>query len=169
MTARRIILVAGAAVVLAACQGGADSPTTTATPTSLVELPTATSTSVPDTTTTLAPVDQLSAPKYQIIDRNPIANAPGDELVVLLDPTSYESLTDIDLQDLIAEVVELFPPVWSVHVIDDAAAAAIVIDPDATNADLASISDHYFARLDNGFEITYLGPFSSSGSGVLGS
>ena len=156
-------------MVLVACQGGADSPTTTVTQSSLVELPSATSTSVPDTTTTLAPVDQLSAPRYQIVERLPIANASGDDLVVLLDPTSYESLTDIDLQDLIAEVVELFPPVWSVHVIDDASATSIVIDPDASNADLASISDHYLARLDNGFEITYLGPFSSSGSGVLGS
>ncbi|MCB1245999.1 MAG: hypothetical protein KDB69_01890, partial [Acidimicrobiia bacterium] len=114
------------------------------------------------------PIEELSAPQYQIVFREP-TDGPGDELVIELDPTSYDTLTDIDIQDLFAEIVELFPPVWTAHLVDDPAAVAVVVDPDATPEDLDAVGDHYLARLDNGFEITYLGPFAESGSGVLGS
>lgn len=88
---------------------------------------------------------------------------------MLLDDTSYESLTDIDLFDIIAEVVELFPPISEVHVVDDIVAANTVTDPEATSADMQAIQSNYLARLENGFTITYLGPFASSGSAELGS
>jgi hypothetical protein len=167
-SAKRIVLIAAVALVVAACQGGAADTTTSTTGSSLVELPPPPTTLVEVTTTTLAPIDELSAPEYQIVKRVPGEGA-GDELVVLLDPTSYETLTDIDIQDLIAEVVEFFPPVSILHVVDDPAAVNIVGNPEATPEEIESIEVHYLARLDNGVEITYLGPFSESGSGVLGS
>ena len=71
--------------------------------------------------------------------------------------------------DGLAEVIELFPPVWTAHLIDDPAAANVVGNPNATESELEAIADHYFARLDNGFEITFLGPFADSGGGVIGS
>ena len=163
----RVLLFASVALALSACQNSAVDTTTT-TESSLIDLPPVPTTVVEETTTTLAPIDELSAPEYQIVKRIP-GDGVGDELVVLLDPSSYDTLTDIDLQDLIAEVVEFFPPVWTVHVVDDQAAVEVVIDPEATDEDLAEIEDHYLARLDNGVEITYLGPFSESGTGVLGS
>lgn len=164
----RIMLLVGVSLVLAACQGSSAETTTSTTESSLVELPPPPTTLVEDTTTTLAPIDELSAPEYQIVRRTP-GEGTGDELVVLLDPTSYDTLTDIDIQDLIAEVVEFFPPVWIVHVVDDISAVAVVGNPDASAAEVASIDGHYLARLDNGVEITYLGPFAESGTGVLGS
>lgn len=163
----RILLFAGVTLVLTACQNGA-ADTTTTTESSLIDLPPVPTTVVEDTTTTLPPIDELSAPQYQIVKRIP-GDGIGDELVVLLDPTSYDTLTDIDIQDLIAEVVEFFPPVWTLHVVDDQVAVAVVIDPEATEDEIEAIEDHYLARLDNGVEITYLGPFSESGTGVLGS
>lgn len=165
---KRIVLLVGVSLIVAACQGGAAETTTSTTESSLVELPPPPTTLVEVTTTTLAPIDELSAPQYQIVKRTP-GEGTGDELVVLLDPTSYETLTDIDIQDLIAEVVEFFPPVSILHVVDDPEAVEIVSNPEATPEELASIEVHYLARLDNGVEITYLGPFSESGSGVLGS
>jgi len=90
-------------------------------------------------------------------------------VVVLLDKTSYDSLTDIDLFDIIVEVVELFPPISEVHVVDDVEAANTVTNPDATEAQLQAIESSYLARLENGFTITFLGPFASSGTAVLGS
>jgi hypothetical protein len=134
----------------------------------LVDLPQPTDSSTTSTTTTTTPLQELSAPEYQIVRRIP-GDGVGDELVILVDPSSYETLTDIDIQDLFAEVVELFPPVWTAHLVDDPGAVDVVIDPDATTAERAAVEDNYFARLEKGFEITYLGPFSDAGSGVLGS
>ena len=90
-------------------------------------------------------------------------------VVVLLDIASYETLTDIDLENIIADVVQRFPPIATVHVIDDPAAANVVGNPDATEAQIEPISGHYLARLDDGFSITFLGPFATAGSAVLGS
>ena len=90
-------------------------------------------------------------------------------MVVLLDATSYETLTDIDLEDVIADVVHRFPPIASVHVIDDPAAANVVGNPDATDEQIEAIAEHYLARLDDGFSITFLGPFAPAGATVLGS
>ncbi len=167
---RRLVLVIGLALFVAACQNGSDANTSTTRDSTLLTLPeqTAPTTSLPSETTSPEPIVDLTAPRYQIVQRT-FGEGVGDEVVVLLDPTSYETLTDIDIQDLIGEVVDLFPPVAIAHIVDDPAAANVVGNPDASAAEIASIQDHYFARLDNGFEITFLGPFASSESNVLGS
>lgn len=164
---RFVVLVVGCGLLVAACQDSAESPTTTAA-SSLLTLPPATAPATSSTTTTLAPAEQLSSPQYQIVQRTP-GEAGGDTVVVLLDTASYETLTDIDLEDIIADVVQRFPPVATVHVIDDPAAANVVGNPEATEAQIEPISDHYLARLDDGFSITFLGPFAPAGSAVLGS
>jgi hypothetical protein len=110
----------------------------------------------------------LTPPEYAIVDRAE-TDAPGDTVVVLLDPESYTSLTDIDLYDIIAEVVDLFPPISELHIVDDVGAVNTVTNPEASVEDLALIEDNYLVRLDNGFEITYLGPFAASGTAILGS
>lgn len=152
---------------LTGCTSSSDAESTT-TIAPITTLPQSTTTTSEPTTTTLAPIVELNAPAYRIVDRRPIEGS-GDEVVVLLDPSSYDSLTDLDLYDLIAEVVELFPPVSVLHVVDSAAAANVVVNAEATDAERASLSANYLARLDDGFRVTYLGPFATSGSAVLGS
>ncbi len=161
--------LAALALIASGCSSSGGTGTTVATDpiTTLPPSTTVPTTTVP-TTTTLAPVNVLSAPDYRIFARTP-TDGLGDEVTVLLDPTTYDSLTDIDLYDVIYEVVELFPPVTTLHVVDSSAAAIVVSDPEASEEDLDSVSANYFARLDDGFRITYLGPFASSGSTVLGS
>jgi hypothetical protein len=110
----------------------------------------------------------LTPPEYSIVDRAE-TDAPGDTVVVLLDSESYTSLTDIDLYDIMAEVVDLFPPISELHIVDDAAAANTIANPDATPEEIALIGDNYLVRLENGFKITYLGPFAASGTAILGS
>ena len=154
-------------VSLTACTSSSDDGSTT-TIAPITTLAPSTTTTVEPTTTTLAPIQELDAPSYRIVDRQPIEGS-GDEVVVLLDPSSYDSLTDLDLYDLIAEVVELFPPVSVLHVVDSAAAANLVVNAEATDAERASLASNYLARLDDGFRVTYLGPFATSGSAVLGS
>lgn len=164
---KRIVLVISAAFLVAACQGTSGA-TTTSRESPLLTLPPATTQPPTTTSTTLVPVKQLSSPEYQIVQRTP-GDGTGDSVVVLLDTDSYETLTDIDLEDVIADVVRRFPPIATVHVIDDPAAANVVGNPDASDAQIEAIADHYLARLDDGFSITFLGPFAPAGSSVLGS
>jgi hypothetical protein len=121
----------------------------------------------PITTTSSSPKSTLAAPEYTIVDR--IEGEAGDTVVVLLDSSTYNSLTDLDLYDLIAEVVELFPPIAAVHVVDNASAANVVANPDASEAERQASAANYLARLDDGVKIVYLGPFAAAGTAVLGS
>lgn len=157
------------AMVSVACDSSGTSETTSSSSdVPLATLASSDSTGTPATTTTSTPKTVLSAPEYRIVDRIDGEGA-GDTVVVMLDAATYDSLTDLDLYDLIAEVVELFPPVGVLHIVDDAAAANVVANPDASEAERQATVGNYLARLENGFQITYLGPFASSGTAVLGS
>lgn len=170
--ARLGLLIAVVAVVAPACSSsGTQDTSTSSTNAPLTTLVTPQSTATGGETTTTepdAPKTILTAPEYRIVDRIE-GDGVGDTVVVLLDPATYDSLSTLDLYDLIAEVVELFPPVAAVHVIDDPAAGSVVSDPEASEADRQATAMNYLARLENGYQITYLGPFASSGTAVLGS
>ena len=164
-----VVLAAVVLTVSAGCSSSADPTSTTAEAVVVTTLPSTTmSTTSTTSSTTLPPISQLSPPAYRIVDRVP-TDGPGDEVVVLLDPSSYDTLTDLDLYDLIAEVVELFPPIATLHVVDDAAAANAVAVADTSTTEMPVPSENYLARLENGFRIVYLGPFAASGTAVLGS
>ncbi len=167
----RIALLVVAGLILAACTSSATTETTTSssqTPLTTLGADATTTTLPPRSTTSTSPAGQITPPRYQIVERIE-GEEGGDTVVVLLDPSSYDSLTDLDLFDIIAEVVELFPPISVIHVIDDPAAANTVVNPDASDAEIETIQGNYLARLDNGVTITFLGPFASSGTAVLGS
>jgi len=168
----RVSLVVALGLVAVSCtaSGSVDTNSTSATGTVAPPTSAATSTTVEvqTTTSTSTPAGQTAPPRYRIVERTE-TDAPGDTVVVLLDKTSYDSLTDIDLFDIIAEVVELFPPISEIYVVDDVGAVNTVADPDVTEAQLQAIQSNYLARLENGFTITFLGPFASSGTAVLGS
>jgi hypothetical protein len=166
---RRVVFILVVAAVVAACSPSATRSSSTSTAESVTTLETAPPTTIAaSTTSSVAAAPSLTPPTYQIIWRNPI-EGQGDEIVVLLDVASYNSLTDLDVFDLIADVVERFPPVTVAHIVDDHDAAVVVTNPDASAAEQNEFADNYLARLDEGFRITYLGPFADSGTAVLGS
>ena len=164
------ILVAVALLAAACTSDSAPESTTSSSLTPLTIAATVTTTSPPvaAATTTTQPLSTLTPPDYAIVDRAE-TDAPGDTVVVLLDPESYTSLTDIDLYDIIAEVVDLFPPISELHIVDDVGAVNTVANPDSTAEEIVLIGDNYLVRLENGFKITYLGPFAASGTAILGS
>ena len=164
------ILVA-VALIAAACTSTSAPESTTSS--SLTPLTTSATVTLPqpvvvETTTTTQPLSTLTPPKYAIVSRVE-SDAPGDTVVVLLDAESYTSLTDIDLYDIIAEVVDLFPPISALHIVDDVAAVNVVANPDSTPEEIVLVGDNYLVRLEDGFKITYLGPFTASGTAILGS
>ena len=164
------ILVAVALIAAACTSNSAPESTTSSSLTPLTVSATVATTSpaAAETTTTTQPLSTLTPPEYAIVDRAE-TDAPGDTVVVLLDPETYTSLTDIDLYDVMAEVVDLFPPITELHIVDDAGAVNAVANPDATAEEIALIGDNYLVRLEDGFKITYLGPFAESGTAILGS
>lgn len=169
----RVSIFVVVALIGAACTssqtGGTTTTTFAQTPVTTLGSDATTTTVAPaESTTSAPPAAQITPPRYQIVDRIK-GDGTGDTVVVLLDPTSYDSLTDVDLFDIMAEVVELFPPISVIHIVDDAAAANVVANPDASDAEIQAIQGNYLARLDNGFTITYLGPFASRGTAILGS
>jgi len=108
-----------------------------------------------------------AVPEFEILERQ--SGESGDTLVVLLDPTSYTSLTDIDLQNVLAEVVEDFPPVAAVHVIDDERAAPLIGKEQLTPEEQQLLENFYLVKLEDGFRITFVGPFADVAPTVLGS
>ncbi len=161
----RPVIIGGVMVVVAGCTlGSVETTTTTAPPPSTTTPPTTSST----TTTTLAPLPDPTFPDYTIAQRIEDAQN-GDTVVVLLDANSYTLLTDIDLYNVIADVVERFPPVYEAHVIDSLPAADLVFIEDPTDEQLQILAEHYFAKLEEGFRIVYQGQFAELGTTVLGS
>ena len=175
---RALSCVLGLALFCAACSGDdaeASSSTTSSTsaaPVTSIPAPestTSTSTAAPTSTTTTSvdPFGQASLPEYTIVSRE--AGADGDTIVVLLDENSVTSLTDIDLQNVLVDVVERFPPILTAHIVDDATATEAVLVAIPTAAEQELLDRYYLVRLEEGFRIVFTGPFSDTPTTILGS
>jgi len=160
-------------VPIAACsEAGSATPTTEVALTSLPpasvtsEAP-ATSTTTTTSTTISSSAAALGLPEYSVVAR--VEDPSGDTLVILLDTSTYTTLSDIDLENVIADVYERFAPVVEIHVVDSQAAAQLVLADEVTDEQSVVLDDHYLVRLEEGFRIIYLGPFGSLANSILGS
>lgn len=167
--ASRILIAVVSAALLASCSSSSETTTTTSTTTSTTT--TTTTTAPPTTTTTTTTTIQQEPPafpEYRIIERIVVPET-GDTVVLLLDPATYTSLSDLDIYDVIADAVDRFPPILEAHVVDsqEAADAVLIEEPDEEQEAILTVD--YLARLEDGFRIVYLGPFEESGTAVLGS
>ena len=168
--ASKILLILAVALVAAGCSSSSDDTTTTVpttTSTTTTTAPTTTTTTVPATSTTV-PQEPPPFPEYRIVERI-IVPETGDTVVLLLDPASYTSLSDLDIYEVIADAADRFPPILVAHVVDSPEAAEAVLLEEPDEAQQRALDDHYLARLEDGFRIVYLGPFEDSGTAVLGS
>ena len=174
-------VVVSLVLVGAACSGdGSDESSTTATSTTVAPVTSLASSGSTEaapttsesptssvTTSSAAPEDPLTFPAYTIVTRDP--GDSGDTVVVLLDKDSYSSLTDIDLANVLADVVDRFPPILTAYVVDDADAAVSVLVASPTETDLELLSNHYLVRLEEGFRMVFAGPFEDTPVAILGS
>lgn len=172
--ARFLLLCSFAALVLVACNGDETSETTTSlaaiTTTSLSPLDSssttgATTTTQVDSTTTTVGDGVIPDPEWTIAQR--VEGDDGATVVILLDPESYERLTDIDIQNVVEDAREMFPPIYEVHVVDSEEAASTVLSEVIDTGDQAILDDHYLARLEEGFRLVFVGPFSEFGQIIL--
>jgi hypothetical protein len=162
----RAVVLTSLVVALSGCSLGSKETTTTTTA-AIIELTTTVATTT-TTSTTLAPLSEPAFPEYSIARR--VASADGrDTVVVLLDPGSYDVLSDVDLHDVLAEVVDRFPPVYTAHVVDSADAVDAVLAAEPTEEQLQILAEHYLVSLEEGFRVVYRGPFAELGTTVLGS
>ncbi len=174
---RQAIVVGLAMVLVASCSGDDDEPadevltsTTAASITTLgesVEASGAGETTTTTTTTTTTSQPELGFPEYSIISRE--ASDNGDIVVVLLDRETYESLSDIDLYNVMSDLVEQFAPVYEAHIVETQAAADALFIEEPTEDQQTALDNGYIARLEEGFRIIYMGPLEDSGVAILGS
>ncbi len=166
-----------AVLLVAACSGDEEPDeeaiTSTSTAATITTLGTAeqtsgtseTTTTTTTTTTTLAP--ELAFPEYSIISRE--ASENGDIVVVLLDRESYESLSDLDVHNVMSDLVEQFAPVYEAHIVESQAAADALFVEERSEDQQTALDNGYVARLEEGFRIVYVGPLEDSGVAILGS
>ena len=174
---RQVIAVGCALLVLGACSGDdepADESTTSTTAASITTLGESVeaaggddeaTTTTTTTTTTRAP--ELGFPQYSIISREAADN--GDIVVVLLDRETYESLSDIDVLNVMSDLVEQFAPVYEAHIVETQAAADALFVEEPSEEQQTALNNGYIARLEEGFRIVYVGPLADSGVAILGS
>ena len=165
----KTLLVIAAAMVIASCSSSSDTTTTTVpttTSTTTTTVPTTTTSTTVATTT--VPQEPPPFPEYRIVERVVVPET-GDTVVLLLDPASYTSLSDLDLYEVIADATDRFPPILIAHVVDSPEAAEVVLLEEPDEAQQRILEASYLARLEDGFRIVYLGPFEDSGTAVLGS
>ena len=126
-----VLLVFVVLLTAAACSGGEDDATSNTTLAPLVSTTgtgittgstggtavtgtTTTGSGATSSTITSTTSADLSFPQYVIYRRD--TGDAGDTVVVLLDPTSYDSLTDIDLENVLSDVTDRFTPVYELGV-----------------------------------------------------
>jgi hypothetical protein len=177
---RQALIVGIAVLVVAACSGDDDADesgnTTTTAPTitTLGDSETVAGGTESDqagaaatTSTTTAVALELSFPEYSIVSRE--ASENGDIVVVLLDRTSYESLSDLDVHNVVSDLVEQYAPVYEAYIVETEAAADALFVEEPTEEEQTALSIGYVARLEEGFRIVYEGPLADSGVAILGS
>jgi len=173
---RQAIVVGVAMMLIAACSGddsGSDVGTTTtiepSSITTLASTPAGTSgtAATTSTTTTTTTPPALAIPQYRIVSRE--AGDSGDTVVVLLDTSTYESLSDVDIYNVMSDLVEEYAPVYEAHIVDTPAAADDLFAENPTPEQQAELDQHYLARLEQGFRIVYLAQFADLGVAILGS
>ena len=173
---KQAIIVGTLVTLVASCSGDDDAvddsaaaTTTGVTITTLADsvevAGSSTQTTTSTTTSTTSP--ELSFPEYRIISRE--ASDSGDVVVVLLDTATYESLSDIDVHNVMSDLVEQYAPVSEAHIVETQAAADALFVEEPTEAQQAALDNHYIARLEEGFRIVYVGPLEASGVAILGS
>ncbi len=169
MRSRSYLFIATVLVIASCTSSNEPAATTTSTTSTTTSTTTTISPTTTTTSTTTTSVPSMpSFPEYRIAERI-ISVETGDTVILLLDPTSYTSLSDLDLYDVIADAVDRFPPIFEAHVVDspDAVSAVLAEDPDEEQR--KTLDEHYFVRLEDGFRIVYIGHFDGTDDAVLGS
>lgn len=165
------VLLIGA-LFASACTGGDDDGAETSIPSTTISGFDTTTTTTDDvdsstTSSTSPPEGVFAVPSYTIVERIP--GSDGDVLVIQLDPGSYDALDSEDLINVVADVVDRFPPVLEMHIVDSPQAAELVLGDNPTAEEAAVLADHYFVRLEDGARIVFVNTFSEAGQVILGS
>lgn len=166
----RILLLIAAALVAASCTSSNEPASTTASSTTTTTTTTTTTmatTTTSSTTTTSLP-GEATFPEYSIAHRE-YSPETGDTVILLLDPASYTSLSDLDLYEVIADAVDRFPPIFEAHVVDSQDAVSALLVEERDEDQKKTLELHYLVRLEDGFRVVYVGPFEGSDDQVLGS
>lgn len=156
---RFLLLIVALALLGAACNRGDDSELTTTTTTAASQRTTTT------TVATTAPGgDDTTTTAGEMVPYEIIAGESSGTYVVLVEPGDY---SDVDLQNIAEDVVDLYKPNL-VHIIDSEDAADLVTKDQVTADEQAILDAHYLARIE-GTQLLFLGPYAQFDSIQIGS
>lgn len=164
------------ALVVSACDRGAEPELTTTTTGASTEsspataAPAESTTSAPPTTeASSAPSTTLPVKEIEQVEIQVATTAEQGEVLWVTIPA--EDYTDRDLENFVVEQFDTEENLWELHVLDDAAAvdAARVPEADRTEEEQQLVDNHYLISLTEGNVITFHGPFESAGSFLIGS
>lgn len=154
-------------MVVTACNRGDESVETTSTPTSSA----ATTAASVATTTTEATLESTVAtttavvigmPSYEVFDA---AGADDESLIVVVEPGSY---TNVELENLVFDIVDRFAPATAI-VVDMQEAADLLLLDELDAAQQSFLAEHTLLQIEDGVEVTFLGPYSDLPALTVGS
>lgn len=165
---RAAVLVVALLVVSACNRGGDESVETTSTPTAVTTssaasvATTATTEGGGDTTTATTVAIVVGMPSYRVLEA---ADAEADSLIVVVEPGSY---TNVELENLVFDIVDRFAPASAV-VVDLQEAADLLLLDELDAAQQTFLAEHTVLQIEDGVEVTFLGPYSDLPALTIGS
>lgn len=155
-------------MVLTACnRGGDESVETTSTPTSsavttAATVATTTTESTLESTVATTTAVVIGMPSYEVLEA---ADGDDDSLIVVIEPGSY---TNVELENLVFDIVDRFAPATAV-VVDMQEAADLLLLDELDAAQQSFLAEHTVLQIEDGVEVTFLGPYSDLPALTVGS
>ena len=115
----------------------------------------------PSVATTTAVV--IGIPTYEIVSA--VAGDRGDALVVVIDTGAY---SNVELENLVFDIVDRFAPAV-VLVVDSQEAADLALLELLTDEEETILARHTLISIENGVEVTFLGPYADFPRLTIGS
>ena len=144
-------MVATTAVITETVATGAESAPTTATTESAGDSIVATTTAV-----------VVGMPTYEVVGT---ADLGVETLIVIVEPGDF---SNVELENLVFDIVDRFSPAAAL-VVDSKEAADLALLEVLTDEEEMELSQHTLISIENGVEVTFLGPYGDVPALTIGS
>ena len=105
----------------------------------------------------------IGIPSYEVVSA--VAGDRGDALVVVIDTGAY---SNVELENMVFDIVDRFAPA-TVLVVDSQEAADLALLESLTDEEEKNLARHTLISIENGVEVTFLGPYADFPRLTIGS
>ena len=169
-----LVIVVSVAMLLGACNRGEDESvqTTASSGTSVTAQapastpPSSTAAPIPgagESTTAATTAVVVGIPSYEVVSA--LAAEGGEALVIVIEPGAY---SNVELENLVFDIVDRFAP-STVLIVDVREAADLTLLAALTDEEEMFLAQHTLITIENGVEVTFLGPYADIPGLTIGS